>query len=292
MGRLASFLLSLRDVVLSWLLPYSWLTALPYPTILKPILVILLAVALGGLIVVTILRVRERAPQRWLDDGRMRFGLAILVFAIIYAGTAGLVFLFTYPPITVDNRMFSPVHLAIIILFSDVVHLVSSSGSRGWLTLVSVGLIVGMTASFTLRGPRIVLQLHRDGLGYTSPAWQESETIQAVRGLSPDVAIITNEVTAVLFLTGRSAYPLAEIYQSRPLARYTRYGDDTSDNTQKVFRERGAALVLFGTIEGQLRELYGDRTGERLRVLTKGLFEYFRGRDGAIYRYSPPPEGP
>ena len=140
------------------------------------------------------------------------------------------------------------------------------------------------------RSVRIVRQNYDTGLGYTSPAWQQSETVQAVRTLPADQPIVTNEVTAVLFLTGRRAYTFQEIYRDRPLPVFTRYGDGdlTADTGQQLFRQGRAPLVLFDTAAGQLQSIYDDQTPARLSALTAGLTQLFRGSDGAIYAYPLP----
>ncbi len=144
-----------------------------------------------------------------------------------------------------------------------------------------------LTAWYGWRSVRIVQQNYELGLGYTSLAWQHSETIAAIQQLPPDALIVTNEENAILFLTGRHSYPLAEIYYDQPLAEFTRYGDGdlTQDEAQRLFRQDGAALVLFDSIYSQLEGLYGERLDARVSSLVQGLEVSFRGDDGAIYYY-------
>lgn len=95
------------------------------------------------------------------------------------------------------------------------------------------------------------------------------ELIWAVRALPEDTLIITNQETALLALTGRASYPLKEVYLNQGLKEFSRYGDGdlSQDPAQRLFREDGAALVLFDQIDDQLGELYGERTEERIRTL-------------------------
>ena len=91
---------------------------------------------------------------------------------------------------------------------------------------------------------------------------------------------------AVLYLTGRASYPLAEIYFDRPLEVMLPYGAGEikpADLAQLAFRDDDAALVLFDTIYPQLEGLYGERTARRVESLTQGLERIYRGEDGAIY---------
>ena len=125
------------------------------------------------------------------------------------------------------------------------------------------------------------------GLGYNSVEWQNSDTIAAVKTLPQNALIVTNEEMAVLYLTGRSAYTMAEIYDDEPPAVFSRYGegDLTEDNSEKLFREENASLVLFNTIFAQMEGAYGDRTKAWATALTDGLQKTHQGNDGAIYQY-------
>ena len=89
----------------------------------------------------------------------------------------------------------------------------------------------------------------------------------------------------MLFLAGRTAYTVQEIYRAEPASAYAPFGADPADRAQQVFVESGGALVLFDTITDQLSSIYGDHTQERLQALTQGLYQAWRGTDGAIYYY-------
>jgi hypothetical protein len=119
-------------------------------------------------------------------------------------------------------------------------------------------------------------------MGYTTPAWSESETIARLCQIPANVPLISNETTAIMYLAGRMAYPLYEIYQDQPQPVFTVYGTG-KDAAQRVFDEQSGALVLFnGTLYDDF-SMYGDRAAERVQALTKGLYPYYQGADGAIY---------
>ncbi len=116
----------------------------------------------------------------------------------------------------------------------------------------------------------IVPQLHRQGQGYMTSDWQQSETLAAVRSLPENTTLVTNQDMLVLLWTGRAAYPLKEIYLDQPLAEFSKYGEGelTNDKGQQLFRQNRATLVLFDTISDQFYGLYGEQTQERVQVLT------------------------
>ncbi len=285
--RLRSVLPPLRDVGLSWLLPDSWVDAPFYPRALNNM--VLAAAVLGFALLVGVVLWRIRAHQFLRDSGwtlrvetRFALGLALLVLVDLLV-TLG-VYLTTYPPITLDNRMFVQVHVAILLLLVSLLGLLLSlEGSRRWVGLAVWVVLLGVAGSYAWRGMRIAQYTHTGGYGYMMSAWQDSETIRAVRALPPDVPIITNEATAVLFLANRTAYTAQEVYRQAPAQDYTPFGADLSDDAQRVFVQSGGALVLFDTITDQLGGIYGDQTQQRLSAFTRGLYCAWKGNDGAIY---------
>ena len=226
----------------------------------------------------------------------------LALFIFLYLAALAVVQVFTYPPVTLASRMLSPVHFAAIILLFALGHLIaqilssSTSHSLPYLKarshlLILYVLALSLAGSYTLRGALIARQYWNTGIGYTAPSWQNSTVIEAIRHLPPSVPLISNDVTAIMFLVDRPAYPLQEIFSdqppSSPLASFLSYGqgDDTS---QRVFREQGAALVLFNESLRDDFSIYGDRLDERLAALVQGLHLYYHHQDGAIYFYAPP----
>lgn len=215
----------------------------------------------------------------------------LAVFSLVFLLVTIVVKFTTYPPITINTRMLSPLHVSLVLL---VVLLFaasfSASGKRTWLntaSFVMLGLAALWYGWITLH---MVPQYHRQGLGYLSMDWQQSDTLKAVENIPADRALVTNQEMLVLFWTGRAAYPLKEIYQAEPSVEFYRYGDgwDMKDAGQVLFRDGKSYLVLFDTLPDQLWEIYGEQTPERVKVLTEGLYTVFDGNDGGIFSYDEP----
>ena len=85
-----------------------------------------------------------------------------------------------------------------------------------------------------------------------------------------------------MYLAGRPAYTLQEIYQDQPVEPFAIYGSG-GDESQRIFREKNGALVLFKANLYEDFAMYGDRVDERLRKLTADLYLYYENEDGAIY---------
>ncbi len=282
--RIANLWPSLQDVFLFWFVPDSWISAPPYPAIANRLLLPLALLALAAGFVVVLLRNRSRENPARSDAANLALLLAFS--AVAYLLVIGLVYITTYPPITIASRMLSPVHAALVWLAALLVGLAASGWSKArWLSgALALGLVV-VFGWYGWRSARIVQQNYELGLGYNAVAWQESETIQWVRDLPENAVLVTNEEMAVLYLTGRASYPFAEVFSERGLEQFTTYGqgDLRDDPSQQLFADGQAGLTLFDTLEEQFQGLYGEQTAARIARLTEGLKVVFQGADGAVY---------
>jgi len=285
--RILGFWPQLKEVILFWIIPDSWIAHPPYPGALNSILAAGLALFLLGVSIGMIwkgLQIKLEDPVRPL----FRLGLFAGFSTLAYTALIAVVYFATYPPITIGTRMFSPLHIAailLLVLFTAGLRKTDHWGKNAGLVLAAgLGLTVLWWGG---RSMKIVQQNSREGMGFNATAWKQSETIQAVKEIPENIPLVTNEEMAVYYLTGRRAYPLAEIYLDEPLQEFSRYGDGDleEDEAQLIFRTQRAELALFNSITAQLETLYGSRTEDRVRALTEGLEVVFRGEDGAIYRY-------
>ncbi|RPJ50616.1 MAG: hypothetical protein EHM21_04615 [Chloroflexi bacterium] len=286
---------ALQKIYLFWLLPDSIIPRLP--GVVQVALWLAPLAALLGLSVFLARRLSAAQSVRNVvgmggtpHAAAVRLAAVMGLFIVVYLVVLAIVQVFTFPPITLASRMLSPVHLAALLLLFTLLHLAlllptGKERLRLVAALVYLGCL-GLLGSYLLRSVLIVRQDHRTGIGYSALAWRNSTVMAELRNLPPDVPIITNETTAIMYLAGRPAYPLQEIYLSEPLEEFTRYGEG-ADPSQKVFREQGGALVLFKANLGDDFGKYGDRAEERIRALVRGLFLLYESSDGSIYSYKP-----
>jgi hypothetical protein len=300
-ARIAALFPSLADAIVIWLMPESWTDVPRFSARIFQMVVIAAALALlVWLVIVAVqsMRTADRPKNRsffqslqTLSNGIWGWVIVLVVFIVVYMVVIAGVYITTYPPITIANRMLSPMHAAVVWL---VVLLAAASVQvwkrAGWLKVALPCLLFLLAAFYGLRSLRIVQMYSILGLGYNSVEWQESQTIRAIRNMPADQTIVTNEETAVLYLTGRAAYPLVEIYSAQPYEQFTRYGqgNPTNDRAQQLFKDGQAKLVLFDTIYNQFSSLYGSRSEERTKVLVDGLIQDFHGSDGNIYQCPQP----
>lgn len=235
-GRFVAFWPQAANMLLAWLVPYSWMETPRYPALINQLLPGLMVLGLAGWSGLS-LWAAPRLPARWKDE-RLRAVALLVLLILAYLGVILLVYVTTYPPITIDNRMLSPLHVSVLLLLPLLAALtVRQFALRRWLKVLLLGALALGALWFGWRALRIVQINAELGLGYSAVEWRESETLAALRDLAPAGAVIvTNEQTALLYLDGISPYPLMEPYQAAPSAVFTRYGegDLSGDDAQRL----------------------------------------------------------
>jgi len=254
-------------------------------TITRPLaafLAAILAISLAWAILSAV-QARRRMDSSSRPSLEWRPSALFGLFLLSYLGFFGVAYLATSPTPDVDARTLLPLLPAGLLLAFGLASLLLRSAPRTRVlnALLAITIIASLSG-WTIISQDIVLGLHRTGLGYTSRAWRESETMRAVANLPPDLALVSNETAAILLYTDRSAYevPGLKAGDSHPLS--LPFGSGSSD-LDRAYRQGTAALVLFDTVKDQL----GSRTGGEQDVtvgdLTAGLRTVFEGNDGAIY---------
>jgi hypothetical protein len=278
--RVSSYFGDLKSVFLFWFIPDSWIQAPFYPQILNIMVVLIFIVGLTCGSWFLLKQTKENKKQ-------FLFGTMLISFCVLYILMTLIISLATYPPITIGTRMFAPLYVMAFWLIVYMLYQLSLiiNGKR----LARIGLL-GLFGVFVLwsgfRGLRIIQDNHQTGLGFQSVEWQSSDLVAYVKQLPEEQIIITNEEMALYALTGRNAYPFAEVYFDEPLTEFTRYGEGKNPSAgENLFVQREAYLVLFDSIYTQYEGLYTDQSENRVEVLTNGLELIYQGEDGIIYQY-------
>ncbi len=280
-----------REVVLEWLLPSSWLDRFASrPHLLTLALALLALGALAWLGLVARKAYAARAEQSQQQRDLLRWLWLSLIFAGLYLVFTLLTYYIVYPTIDLNSRILSPLYVAVLWALAALAGLsLDSWPGLSWLRRFLPLAALLLVAWLGWRSVRVVQQNYALGLGYNTPVWRSSPILQAVQDIPPNTPIVTNDMKVVLFLAGRPSYFLLELNQTTPTTPYTRYGDGalSGDESQQAFRD-GAALVLFSSADDQFARIYGAQTADRLAALTQGLRVAYQGDDGAIYYYPTP----
>jgi hypothetical protein len=219
--------------------------------------------------------------------------LTLIRWIILFALTAGLyiavyfcAFAFTTPLPFLDERIATPIYIAIIMTIFGIIFLAIEiwQGAK-WLKWLSWVFLVIIISSYLPKTITLANTMRSDGGGYTSKTWRESPVIFAVRQLPENIPIVTNDPAAVLFLTSREAIWVSEALKIKEEHPENSYGKSQSNFGESVFRN-GGALVLFPGFYWQLEPLYGEQTQERLNAMLDGLILYKSfGSNSGIYFY-------
>ncbi len=171
--RVANLWPALSQVFMFWFIPDSWISNPPYPAFLNIALVCGALAALAAW-VVWMLWAKKRSASGGINDRAGRMLVLLSLFMVAYLAVVALVYITTYPPITIGSRMLSPVHVTAIWLLVVLVGMSSIQLTRpAWLKGALVLALAVLTACMS--GVRCHRQQNFElGLGYTSLALQHS----------------------------------------------------------------------------------------------------------------------
>ena len=280
------------------LISFSW-SKLPILNLLninnyntqKTILLILFLV-MAALVFITVVKKIKHGEEinrdfffRW----GVFFGLGV-VFFLLYLT---VIYLFVtpaqgiqIPQFPFNDRIFSYIYFGTAFsLFGFIYFIAGSHSVLRWCKVVPILCIIGLFVKFAPISVEDIRSLHADGRGYLSKDWVTSPVLKALNELPLETAIVTNEADAVLLLTKRRPYVILETQTGTPVTVFTRFGDGNTES-DIVFREDRAALVLFPSIHNQFFTIYGDLGERRLYAFIDNLVNYKNcGNDSGIYYY-------
>jgi hypothetical protein len=287
-AALAEFRVATVGILWEWL-PFTehWPEA-PY----RARWIVLAILALGTIVLLTLALWRRRGGggSSGLHDPDVGFALTFTLAAVAHIGFMAAVSVMGPWEVRIDERQLTPILLfggtgALLALgAAGVVPRLSrlAAGAQLVISLLLVGNNVGEARDF-------VVEMHENGRGYTSAVWQEPAIWVAVRGIPDGVAIISNDMEAIVFHIGRAAYRLPELQTGEPVPVDERFGSREDDPVHRLFAREGAALVMFNASNWRLTRLYGEETGSRIGGLTQDLYVDFQCPEGAIYFARRPP---
>lgn len=243
-------------------------------------------ISLSALMAILISLILYRKLRSRSSPGAQEFTFALFWIIFIIGTCLVIVFstIFTVPVPDLNVRTLLPIQFglvcALLALIAAVIKEFHLPRVVGW---SFAGLVLLVCLSYAQKSWNIVQNYHQNGAGYTSKAWHTSLTLEAARNLPLDTPIISNQAAAVLLLLDRPAYDYCT--PSCRLLRQQRFGDDPQDAAQQVFRQDGAALVIFYPFCGALDQPWYIQDNRELLSQTKQLAQSFSSCDGAIFYY-------
>jgi hypothetical protein len=233
-------------------------------------------------------RIRNQNPKKCRNEIDLAYMAAVAIFGILYLFMIAVTYIFTYPPITLSDRMFSPllvVYLISLIWLGFII--VRGYQSNQWIHYIVLIVMFVFVGNYAISVRAYVKEISGDGQGYNAWVYRHSALIEYVKSLPEGTPLITNKAPMLLYFTGRSAYTVQEVFSPQEPAEFLPYGLEQEDEAQRVFREDGGALILFNSIVDDFIGLYGEETGlARYNLFIQGLTSVFQADDGQVYYYS------
>lgn len=179
--------------------------------------------------------------------GSSRLPAIFLIFIVSYVAFLIFTASFVDADTVLDGRALVPVHVAAIVLVSCLAwRLFEPFKQRRQIQIAFVALAIILLGSYSIRGARWLMQARRDGQGYASRAWKESETIAHIKNLPAGVPIYSNGYDAIYYLTQRPAIYLPEKVKHSTGRENENY-DAEVESMGKALQERSGLLVYFNT---------------------------------------------
>lgn len=248
---------------LAWFFPKVWIRGQWLALVLLLILVAFAALLLWA---------RRRSPSDASPMADAPIDVALGVWAVVYLAFIGAARTFADPRIPVDQRLLSPVYVAVVILG---VILVASFGSLGRWARSGSWLMGGwLLVSYVAQAIPVTHRLSREGQGLAHRAWAQSPVMQAVRALPWATVLYTNEIPALYFHTGRNAFSIPWRIDSITGDALPEYSIDLERMRMRM--EQGAVLVLFSP-----QDLFPEQAS--LEDMTAGMVLVAQFPQGALY---------
>jgi hypothetical protein len=191
-----------------------------------------------------------------------------------------------YPPPYLVDRMFAPIQVGLLVIISTMLGVIFRENKHLLARLLTVTLGLLLVLDFWGAARTEIYKLGQNPPGYLT--YQNSALIEYVSGLPQDTPIISNKTSVIQYFVGRPAYAIQELYSLTGMEEFTRFGEDPTDPAQTVFRDRGGALVLFGSLADEFAEMYGDQGAERYAAFIDGLFLAYETPEGRVYYFQSP----
>ncbi len=273
--------LLLMEVFWSWL-PFIQRFTYSYNLALK----VWLTLGLISLLPLGLVIWKWRQDRQRFSEYRpeINFLLSWCIFSLAYLGFLAYAYLFTTPAPDINQRMLLPGQIGLLLaLLSAAWVVLRALRIPAWGSLVVAALVLVTMFANLPASLKLVREYNQHGGGYTSITWQQSSTLEILNQLPVEMPLISNQAAAVLLWIDRAPYDFCQLPCNQPAGE--RYGDNPADETQRIFREQGAALVLIYPFCASRADPWNLERMTQVEALTRDLTVYHYSCDGAIYFY-------
>ena len=202
-----------------------------------------LGVAAALFLAALVLLYRKNYIKRYANSVRVVLPTLCVVFFLTYIAflVISVSFLDAHTPL--DFRILLPAFLAILMAAIALVWSLSSALHNRILWYGFILFVFFVVSSNSVGAVARAVEIHRNGNGFTSRQWQDSQTIASVRSLASDRHIYSNGNDVITFLTAKAATQLPRVID--PHTRQP--NQDFDEQLQVVCREvaEGEAIVVY-----------------------------------------------
>lgn len=255
-----------------------WLLPERVPPIIRGPFLIGVILVLSGIGIMLLRKIRKQNKSDSIKEYLITLSYLLSLFILVYVLFIIISISFFDAHTILDGRILLPVYVSVIILILCISHklLCSIEGIHS-LKVILIILSIILAGSYIGRGAIWVINSYRDGQGYASKAWKQSEVIQKVRILSPEVRIYTNGPDAIYILTGKHAFMIPNKVNPNTRLINRNYLSQLASIREQI-KKQITVLVYFNTIDWRWYLPSEDELKERLSL---GIIE--SRSDGAIY---------
>jgi hypothetical protein len=225
------------SIILNWFLP---LNLVEWLQVRSPSLSVISLIGILGLVLVVVLSFR--AWSKRTSPHQVSTVAVLCIYILAYLVLMGYSYLFSRPGTDFIERTFLPIYPLLLALFMMMLQWIWEV-KWIWLRAVVVIAYLLLLRNKVVFTYYVVNGLIKNGQGYTSNAWQESETIKKLNELSPDL-VYTDDIAAVYLLTESNVFlvPLRlELVDGSPRSDYQK----NLGLMQDRISYQHALLVLF-----------------------------------------------
>jgi hypothetical protein len=205
------------------------------------------------------------------------FGLLWLIFAAVYVPSLAFSRSFFDAKIPIDDRMLSPLYVALAIAVVLVIWVTLPRSRWLWPEVVaSFVLVAGLGPRMVSGSVQVLSHLRAQGVGFTNRAWQTSDSLDWVRGLSPEATLYSNKALVIELLLGRAAYQVPERYDEVKALPRTDFEDGLASMRQ-VLQQPNSYLLYFDPdkpVAGRIEDEF-----------TVGLVPVLTTQDGIVFAW-------
>lgn len=169
------------------------------------------------------------------------FFLSYLLFLLI-----SIDFLDASTPL--DNRLYSPIYVISIVIIFPLIWTLTKTLE---IPMLWWSFLIVLVLSISVKTPdaiRSIVAIQKNGLGYSTRQWRDSETVAFVKSLPKDIKIYSNGADVLSFLTTAQSLSLPLEASPTSLESNSRY-DKEIEAVCKDITDTKAILVYFNTID-------------------------------------------